>query len=74
MGPFSQKWIDSRTNFCQIEAIKALAFENGELSTSARNLKEENSGSVRDILRWCNKKNDVPILEAMQKVIALYNN
>ena len=35
---------------------------------------EENSGSVRDILHWCNKKDDVPILEAMQKVIALYNN
>ena len=36
--------------------------------------KQEQMGSFKDFSRWYNNKNDVPILEAMQKSIAFCHN
>ena len=35
--------------------------------------KQEQTSSFKEILRWCNKKDIVPSLEARQKMIALYH-
>ena len=36
--------------------------------------KQEQTSSFKDFLRWCNNKDVVPTLEAMQKVIASYHD
>ena len=36
--------------------------------------KQEQMSSVKDFLRWYNNKDFVPVLEAMQKMIAFYHD
>ena len=36
--------------------------------------KQEQMSSFKDFLRWCNNKDVVPTLEAMQKMIAFYQD
>ena len=63
-----------RTSHRQIKTIKAIPYWDWVLSIPATNKEAGTNEFLQRRLRWCNKKDVVPTLEAIQKKIAFYHD